>query len=74
VEDMAELLAIGVTGLLVIMIVVAYVLVLRELQKINVNLEQFKKLVLDLRRPDDPEETNEILHKGPSSYRGFPPR
>jgi hypothetical protein len=63
-----------VTGLLVIVIAIAYVLVLRELQKINANLEQFIKLVLDLRRPDDPQEANEILHKGPSSFGGFPPR
>jgi hypothetical protein len=69
---MAELLAVGVTGLLVMVIAIAYVLVLRELQKINANLEQFIKLVLDLRRPDDPQEANEIWHKGPSSYGGFP--
>jgi hypothetical protein len=69
---MAEFLAVGVTVLLVIVITVAYVLVLRELQKINANLEQFIKLVLDLRRPEDPQEANEILHKSPSSYRDFP--
>jgi biopolymer transport protein ExbB/TolQ len=71
---MANLLAVGVAALLAIVMVIAYALVLRELQKINANLEQFIKLVLDLRRRDDPQEANEILHKGSSSYRGFPPR
>ena len=74
VEGMANLLAVGVAALLAIVMVIAYALVLRELQKINANLEQFIKLVLDLRRRDDPQEANEILHKGSSSYRGFPPR
>ena len=74
VEGMANLLAVGVAALLAIVISIAYALVLRELQKINANLEQFIKLVLDLRRRDDPQEANEILHKGSSSYRGFPPR
>jgi hypothetical protein len=71
---MASLLAVGVAALLAIVIAVAYALVLRELKKINANLEQFIKLVLDLRRPDDPEEANEILREGPSANRGFPSR
>jgi hypothetical protein len=71
---MASLLAVGVATLLMIVITIAYALVLRELQKINANLEQFIKLVLDLRRPDGPEEANEILREGPSANRGFPSR
>ena len=71
---MADLFAVLVAMLLMLAISIAYALVLRELQKINANLEQFIKLVLDLRRRDDPQEANEILHKGSSSYRGFPPR
>ena len=71
---MASLLAVGVATLLMIVITIAYALVLRELQKINANLEQFIKLVLDLRRPDDPQEANEILRESPSSYRDFPSR
>jgi hypothetical protein len=73
---MASLLAVGVAAVLAIVITIAYALVLRELQKINANLEQFIKLnlVLDLRRPDGPEEANEILREGPSANRGFPSR
>jgi hypothetical protein len=41
----------------------SYALVLRELQKINANLAQFIKLVLDLRRPDNPEDADEILRE-----------
>jgi hypothetical protein len=44
VEGMANLLAVGVAALLAIVITIAYALVLRELQKINANLEQFIKL------------------------------
>ena len=71
---MASLLAIGVAALLAIVITIAYALVLRELQKINANLEQFIKLVLDLRRPDNPEDANDILRESPNVNRGFPSR
>ena len=74
VEGMANLLAVGVAALLAIVITIAYALVLRELQKINANLEQFIKLVLGLRRPDNPEDANEILRESPSVNRGFPSR
>jgi hypothetical protein len=70
---MASLLAVGVAALLAIVIAIAYALVLRELQKINANLEQFIKLVLDLRRPDDPEGAND-LREGPNANRRFPSR
>jgi hypothetical protein len=52
---MAILLAVGVTILLAIVISIAYVLILSELRKINANLEQFIKLIIDARRRDDPE-------------------
>ena len=70
----ANLLAVGVAALLAIVITIAYALVLRELQKINANLEQFIKLVLGLRRPDNPEDANEILRESPSVNRDFPSR
>jgi hypothetical protein len=54
-ERMAILLAVGVTILLAIVISIAYVLILSELRKINANLEQFIKLIIDARRRDDPE-------------------
>jgi hypothetical protein len=50
---MAGLFAVLVAVLLAIAISVAYVLILRELQRINANLEQFIKLVADARRRED---------------------
>jgi signal transduction histidine kinase len=46
---MADLFAVIVAVLLVVAIVIAYLLILRELRRINANLEQFIKLIVDLR-------------------------
>jgi hypothetical protein len=51
---MAGWFAVVVALLLVITISIAYVLMLRELRRINANLEQFIKLVLDARTNDPP--------------------
>jgi hypothetical protein len=53
--NMAIFLAVGVAILLMIVISIAYALVLRELRKINANLEQFIKLIVDARRREDLE-------------------
>jgi hypothetical protein len=53
--NMAIFLAVGVAILLAIVISIAYALVLRELRKINANLEQFIKLIVDARRREDIE-------------------
>ena len=50
---MADLSAVLVAMLLMLAISIAYALVLRELQRINTNLEQFIKLVVDARQRED---------------------
>jgi hypothetical protein len=50
---MAGLFAVLVAISLAIAISVAYALILRELQRINANLEQFIKLVVDARQRED---------------------
>jgi hypothetical protein len=47
---MAVLFAVLVAMSLAIVMSIAYALVLRELQRINTNLEQFIKLVVDARQ------------------------
>ena len=47
---MAVLFAVLVAMSLAIVISIAYALVLRELQRINTNIEQFIKLVVDARQ------------------------
>ena len=49
---MASLLAVGIATLLAIVLVAGYMRVLRELQRINANLEQLTKLVAGTRRND----------------------
>ena len=49
---MAGLFAVAVAMLVAITISIAYMLVLRELRRINANLEQFIKLVVDARGND----------------------
>jgi hypothetical protein len=46
---MADLFAVTVAVLLAVSIVIAYLLVLHELRRINANLEQFINLIVDLR-------------------------
>ena len=50
---MAGLLAVLVAMSLATVISIAYALILRELQRINANLEQFIKLVVDARQLED---------------------
>jgi signal transduction histidine kinase len=50
---MAGLFAVVVVALVAIAISVAYALVLRELRRINANLEQFIKLIVDARKRED---------------------
>jgi hypothetical protein len=42
-----------------IVVSIAYVLVLRELQRINANLEQFTKLIIDARQREDARQTDD---------------
>jgi hypothetical protein len=55
---MATLFAVLVAMSLTILIFIAYVLVLRELQRINANLEGFIKLVVDARQREDARRTD----------------
>jgi signal transduction histidine kinase len=50
---MLILVAVALVILLVMVVAIAYALVLRELRRINTNLEQFIKLVLDARQRED---------------------
>jgi type II secretory pathway component PulJ len=50
---MAGLFAVVVAMLLAAAISISYALVLRELQRINANLEQFIKLIVDARQRED---------------------
>jgi hypothetical protein len=56
---MAGLIAVLVAVLLAIAISVAYALVLRELQRINANLEQFIRLIVDARQREDARQTDD---------------
>jgi len=60
---MGILLAVGVTILLAIVISIAYLLILSELRKINANLEQFIKLIIDARRRMIPKRANKIARR-----------
>ena len=55
---MAVLFAVLVAMSLAVVISIAYALVLRELQRINANLEQFIKLILDARQREDMRQSN----------------
>jgi len=55
---MAGLFAVLVALSLAIAISVAYALVLRELQRINANLEQFIKLIVDARQLEDAHQSD----------------
>jgi type II secretory pathway component PulJ len=50
---MAGLFAVVVAMLLAAAISIGYALILRELQRINANLEQFIKLIIDARQRED---------------------
>jgi hypothetical protein len=50
---MAGLFAVLVAALLALAISVAYAILLRELQRINANLEQFIELIVDARQRED---------------------
>jgi hypothetical protein len=71
---MAIFLAVGVAILLMIVISIAYALVLRELQKINANLEQFIKLIVDARRREDLEARDFSSNTNPFQPRQYSPR
>jgi hypothetical protein len=55
---MASLFAVLVAMLLMLAISIAYALVLRELQRINANLEQFIRLIVDARQREDARQTD----------------
>jgi hypothetical protein len=55
----AGLFAVLVAVFLAIAISVAYALVLRELQRINANLEQFIKLIIDARQREDARQPDD---------------
>jgi hypothetical protein len=58
---MAGLLAVLVAVLLALAISIAYALVLRELQRINANLEQFIKLIVDARQREDARQRDDPI-------------
>jgi hypothetical protein len=58
---MAGLFAVLVAMSLAIAISVAYVLVLRELRRINANLEQFIKLIVDARQREDARQRGDPI-------------
>jgi hypothetical protein len=58
---MAGLFAVLVAMSLAIAISIAYVLVLRELRRINANLEQFIKLVVDARQREDARQRGDLI-------------
>jgi biopolymer transport protein ExbB/TolQ len=65
---MAALFAVLVAVLVAIVISVAYALVLRELQRINANLEQFIKLVVDARQREDARQDDvQITNDAPAT-------
>jgi hypothetical protein len=55
----AGLFAVLVAVFLAIAISVAYALVLRELQRINANLEQFIKLIIDARQREEARQRDD---------------
>jgi hypothetical protein len=58
---MAVLFAVLVAMSLAIAISIAYVLVLRELQRINANLEGFIKLIVDARQREDARQRDDPI-------------
>jgi hypothetical protein len=65
---MAGLFAVLVATLLMLAISIAYALVLRELQRINANLEQFIKLVVDARQLEDTRQRDvPIANEAPAT-------
>jgi hypothetical protein len=58
---MAVLFAVLVAMSLAIVISIAYALVLRELQRINANLEGFIKLVVDARQGEDARQRDDPI-------------
>jgi hypothetical protein len=67
---MAGLIAVLVAMLLMLAISIAYALVLRELQRINANLEQFIKLVVDARKREDARQGDvPITNDAPATRR-----
>jgi type II secretory pathway component PulJ len=59
---MAGLIAVLVALSLAIAISVAYALVLRELQRINANLEQFIELIVDVHHREDARQSDDRRH------------
>jgi hypothetical protein len=67
---MVGLFAVLVAVSLAIVICIAYVLVLRELQRTNANLEQFIELVVDARQREDARQGDvPITNDAPATRR-----
>jgi len=58
---MAGLFAVLVAVSLAVVIFIAYVLVLRELRRINANLEQFIELIVDARQREDARQRGDPI-------------